>query len=287
MRPPDARPVGAPLRVGLIGFGAIGRTLWRLLAAQPQAMVCTGVLVRAGSGPATRSPSAAPSPSAPDADPPRFADLAALIAAGTDVIVECAGHAALREHGPRVLAAGVDLLVASVGALADPSLEAALREASARGGGRVRVPSGALGGLDALRAARLAGLEAVEYRSTKAPSAWRGTAAETLVDLDALREATVFLETDARDAALRFPQNANVAAAVALAGLGFERTRVRLEADPAARGNRHTIRAHGAFGLIEIVVEGRTLPDNPKTSVLAPHSLAAALFEARAAIGAA
>ena len=271
-----------PLRVGLIGFGAIGHTLWRLLVEHPEAVACTGVLVRRAAGQPMR---AGISGDAGVAGPARFTDVAALLATGPQVIVECAGHAALREHGTAVLAAGVDLLVASVGALADPGLEAALRAASARGGGRVRLPSGALGGLDALRAARLAGLESVEYRSTKAPSAWRGTAAEALVDLDALRAPAVFLETDARDAALRFPQNANVAAAVALAGLGFERTRVYLEADPGARGNRHTIRAQGAFGRIDVVVEGRTLPDNPKTSVLAPHSLAAALLEATAPFG--
>lgn len=257
------------IRVGAIGWGAIGRTLGRVLDARGASVVAALVRQRAAPG---------------AGDPPRVTSVDALLGAGVDVVVECAGHGALREHGARVLAAGRDLLVASVGALADPALQAALESAARAGGARLLVPSGALGGLDALAAARLAGLDEVAYESTKAPAAWRGTEAEALVDLDALDAPRAFLETDARDAARRFPQNANVAAAVALAGLGFERTRVRLVADPAAAGNRHRIVASGAFGRIDVQVLGRVLPDNPKTSVLAPHSLAHAVLNRGAAI---
>ena len=105
-----------------------------------------------------------------------------------------------------------------------------------------------------------------------------------MTDLDALQAPHAFLQTDARDAARRFPQNANVAAAVAIAGVGFEATRVTLVADPRATGNRHRIVAHGGFGLIDVTVEGRVLPDNPKSSVLAPHSLAHAVLNRAASI---
>jgi len=260
------------IRVAIIGWGAIGRMLARILAGHPETATVVGVLRRGEAAAAA-------------GEPPRMATAAALLAAGPGLVVECAGHAALREHGPAVLAAGHDLLVASVGALADPALEAALTAAARASGARLLVPAGALGGLDALAAARLAGLEHVAYESTKAPAAWRGTAAEALLDLDALDGPRAFLETDARDAARRFPQNANVAAAVALAGLGFERTRVRLVADPAAVGNRHRIEATGAFGRIDVVVLGRVLADNPKSSVLAPHSLAQAVLNRGAVIG--
>jgi aspartate dehydrogenase len=261
------------IRCAIIGWGAIGRMVARILAAHPDAAVVTGVLRRGAAAPALPG------------EPPRMATVAALLAPGVDVVVECAGHAALREHGPAVLAAGRDLLVASVGALADPLLEATLVAAARGSGARLLVPAGALGGLDALAAARLAGLDSVAYESTKAPAAWRGTPAEAMVDLDALHAPHTFLETNARDAARRFPQNANVAAAVALAGLGFERTRVRLVADPAAAGNRHRIEARGAFGEIDVLVLGRVLPDNPKSSVLAPHSLAHAVLNRGATIG--
>ena len=283
------------IRAALIGHGAIGRRLEAILAPRSDAVVLVAVLARRpGAGGAVGAGSAGGAGGAADAGgtaapggaigTARVASLDALLAARPDIVVECAGHAALREHGATVLARGHDLLVASVGALADPALEAALRTAALGSGARVLVPSGALGGLDALAAARLAGLDSVEYESTKAPAAWRGTPAETLVDLDALDAPRTFLETDARDAATRFPQNANVAAAVAIAGVGFEATRVRLVADPAAAGNLHRIVAHGPFGRIEVRVQGRVLADNPKSSVLAPHSLAHALLNRAAAI---
>jgi aspartate dehydrogenase len=83
----------------------------------------------------------------------------------------------------------------------------------------------------------------------------------------------VFYEGSAREAALDFPQNANVVAAVALAGIGFDRTRVKLMVDPDSTGNRHLVTASGPFGEISTEVLARTLPDNPKTSMLAPYSL--------------
>jgi aspartate dehydrogenase len=205
------------------------------------------------------------------------ADLDAFLAARPELVVEAAGHGALVQAGPATLRAGIDLLVASVGALADPAIEQALRAAARAGGARIRIPSGALGGLDALGAARLAGLDEVTYVSRKPPAAWRGTAAESLVDLAAVREPTVFLATTAREAARRFPQNANVAAAVGLAGIGLDRTRVELMVDPQVGGNRHRILARGAFGELDVSVEARVLPDNPKSSRMAPMSLLAAL----------
>jgi len=107
----------------------------------------------------------------------------------------------------------------------------------------------------------------------RSPNAWRGTHAEKLVDLGALTSATEFYRGTAGDAARLFPQNANVAATIALAGLGFERTEVSLNADPAAPGNIHLIEAEGAFGRMRVEMEGRPLPSNPKTSTLAALSV--------------
>jgi aspartate dehydrogenase len=135
------------------------------------------------------------------------------------------------------------------------------------------IPGGALGGIDAISAAREAGLTSVHYVGRKAPSAWKNTPAEELIDLDTVKQAQVFLECDARHAALQFPQNANVVAALALAGLGFDRTRVQLIVDPAARGNAHSFVAHGTFGEISATIQSSTLLSNPKTSVSAPYSL--------------
>lgn len=260
-------------RVVIIGYGAIGRTLDRLLQKGSAARV-VAVITLPEFADAAREEQRAPV----------FASVGEALGEKPTLFVECGGHGALRAHGEAVLQAGTDLLLASVGALSDPALESALCAAATRGGAQVLIPSGALGGLDALASARYAGLEEVRYTSIKAVKAWRGTHAETLVDLDKVDGPTAFFTGNARDAARLFPQNANVAAAVALAGRGFEGTSVVLTADPAAKGNRHRIEARGAFGMIDVTVEGKTLPDNPKTSMLAPMSMVRAIESRRAAL---
>jgi aspartate dehydrogenase len=245
------------LKIAVIGFGAIGSFLVDGLKSEPSIEVTSIFSI--------------PAPSTGGI--PVAGSIEELIASRPDLVVESAGHQALRQSGEAVLSAGLDLLVVSVGALADPALETKLRQAAARGGAQLLVPGGALGGLDALSTAREAGLESVEYAGRKAPAAWKGTAAEELVDLNSVASATTFLECDARTAALKFPQNANVVAALALAGLGFEKTKVRLIVDPAATGNNHSFTARGAFGEITSNIRSMTLPSNPKTSMLAPYSL--------------
>ena len=252
------------LRVGLIGGGSIARVIaQRIVSAHPQVeLVC-----------------------ALDIDPaqarargfteqvPLVDNIDAFLAHRPHLVAECAGHAGLLQFGSLVLGAGIDLLVASVGALADAALERRLREAAAAGAARIRIPSGAIGALDAIAAARVGGLTRVAYVGRKPVLAWRGTRADGAFDLDRIVAATVIFEGSAREAALAFPQNANVCAAVGLAGLGLDATSVRLIADPAARGNQHEVEAEGAFGTLRFQVTGTPLAENPKTSSLAAYSL--------------
>lgn len=247
---------GKPLKIAVIGCGAIGSFVIEQLNAEPAIEVTAVFSVPP---PATCSV-------------PVVTSMDELLSTGPELVVECAGHQALRECGEAVIRAGVDLLVVSVGALSDAALERSLREAASKGG-RLLIPGGALGGLDALSAAREAGLDSVEYSGRKAPAAWKGTAAEDMIALSSVTSAVTFLECDARTAARQFPQNANVVAALALAGLGFEKTKVRLIVDPAANGNHHSFVARGAFGEISASIRSTTLPSNPKTSLLAPFSL--------------
>ena len=201
-----------------------------------------------------------------------------LLAARPCLVVEAAGHGAVRACGPQILAARLDFLVTSVGALADESLHRALNEASAEGGALI-CSTGAIGGIDLLRAAKLSGLKDVAYTSRKPPLAWRGTLAEKLVDLAALKTETVFYEGSARGAARDFPQNANVAATLALAGAGFEATRVRLIADPAVSANVHEIGFTSACVDVALRIEGRAAPENPKTSLTTAYSVAAQILD--------
>ena len=108
--------------------------------------------------------------------------------------------------------------------------------------------------------------------------------ADTVLDLDSLREPAVFYRGNAREAARDYPRNANVAATLALATLGFERTEVELMADPAAGGNLHEIEAVSDVGSITIRIEGRVSPDNPRTSMVTPYSVVRAVLNRREAL---
>ena len=257
------------ISVGLIGFGAIGSVLADGLRRHGDRVRLAGVLVRSARVPET---SAQLGP-----DTPVLSSLADLLAVRADLIVECAGQGAVVEHGGTVLAHGTDLMIVSTGALARPGLLETLTATAEASHARLLVPAGAIAGLDGLGALRLAGLTSVTYTSAKPPLAWRGTPAENLVDLAALRERTTFFDASAREAAIAYPKNANLAATVALAGLGLDDTRVRLVADPAATGNTGTIEATSGAGDLLVTMAGRA-SDNPKTSASTAYSLLHAIL---------
>lgn len=253
-----------PHTVALIGGGSIARVIVRELLEHHRHVHLVGVLVH---DPARALERGLAKSVRLTSSLPEFLSWQPML------IAECAGHSGLAEYGAAVLEHGTDLVVASVGALADPELERTLRAAAAAGEARMRIPSGAVGGLDALASARWGGLSAVRYVGRKPVAAWRGTKAELAANLDQIAAATVIFEGSAREAALAYPQNANVAGAIALAGIGFDATRVTLIADPEARGNEHLIEAEGAFGNMSFSVTGTPMPGNPKTSSLAAYSL--------------
>jgi aspartate dehydrogenase len=135
------------------------------------------------------------------------------------------------------------------------------------------MPSGALGDMGALAAASLLQLDKVVHTIIKPPLAWKGTAAADVLDLDTLTDRTEFFSGTAREAADRFPQNANVAVISALSGIGLDRTRVVLVADPGASRNGHQVSASGAFGRLEMLLENEPLEANPKSSEMTALSL--------------
>lgn len=207
-----------------------------------------------------------------------FHDPLALVAWKPSLVVECASHSAVRNSVPVLLRAGINTVIVSIGSLSDPLLRSELEAAAVVGNSRLTVASGAIGGLDVLRAARLAELSSVQYVGTKPPVAWRGTAAETLCDLSSVSGRTVFFEGTAGEASRLFPKNANVTAAVALAGIGFEKTKVTLVADAQTHLNSHKVTACGAFGDFNICLHNEPLGQNPKTSRLAALSIEQAIM---------
>ena len=261
--------------VGLIGCGGMAQDVLAALRGAGNGVCIVGALARPGRRDEART---------------RLCEidiveaLDDLLARAPAIVAEVAGQAAVAEHGDVVLRKGVDCLVISVGALADPALFGRLKTAANDGHSRILLPAGAIGGIDAIAAMRVAGLTSVRYRSRKPPLAWRGTPAEQVVDLDTLTRRTVLYSGTAGEAAMLYPQNANVAAAVALAGLGFDATEVELVADPDAPGNVHEIEAEGAAGRFAIQLQGKPSRSNPKTSALAALSVARALLNERATI---
>jgi aspartate dehydrogenase len=243
------------LSVTLIGFGAIGRSLLARTHGHA-ALRITHVVV--------------PHDRVAQAQSVAGADVTVTDAVPADarLVLECAGHGALTDHVMPALSRGVECAVLSVGALSEPGLVEQLDDAARRGGTRLHLLSGAIGGVDAIAAARLAGLIDVTYTGRKPPQGWRGTPAEQQHDLGSLSEPTVILQATAREAARLYPKNANVAATIALAGLGLDATMVRLIADPGVTENVHEIAVRGAFGVMNLTMRGNPLPDNPKTSAL-------------------
>ena len=198
----------------------------------------------------------------------------ALLALHPDLVVECAGHRAIRAYGAEVLRGGCDLLVISTGALSDDFLRMELMASAEAGDAELILAAGAIGGIDLLGAAKLSGIESVSYTSRKPPKAWHGTPAERELNLNTISAETVLFDGSAREAALTYPQNANVAATVALAGVGLDATRVRLIADPKSKSNIHEIAVRSRCTNFSIRIVGNPSPTNPKTSVSAAYSLA-------------
>ncbi len=257
----------ARLTIALIGFGAIGRVVAERLVAAPGGARLVGVLVRSGGKEAR------------EILPPDVAlldGIGGLQDLAPDIVVECAGQEALAQYAPELLGAGIDVMAVSTGALARPGALEAWRAKAEAGGARLFIPAGAIAGLDGLGSHRLAGLTRVIYTSTKPPVAWRGTPAEKLLDLGSLQDKQTFFEGTAREAALAYPKNANLAATVALAGMGLDETRVRLVADPAAGGNTGVIEAESAIGTMRVEMAGQA-GANPKTSASTAYSLVHAL----------
>ena len=268
-----------PLRTALLGGGTIAR----LVLEQVRQGALPGIELIAVAGRSRSSPAAA---LARDFGVDYVVGGEALLAKRPDAVLEAASHEAVRQHLVRLLDAGIGVVVLSAGALADDTLRSDAEAAASRSGALLYVPSGGIGGLDALKTACLAGVDEASIQVAKPPAAWRGIpyVERSRVNLDALRGPVTLFEGPAREGVPHFPQNVNIAAVLALAGIGMERTRLKVVADPALTLNTHTIRVSGRCGRFTLVLENVPSPGNPKTSWLACYSALAALRELRAAV---
>lgn len=251
------------LQIAIIGRGAIAQYVYEAFQADYQIQVAAFVLRENG-----------------DLQRPKFSNKdcgvvtsISELSANIDLVADCGGHSGLIAHGPSALSRGIDVVTISSGALANDGVAAMLAEAADAGNARLKILSGAIGGIDVLAASNVGELKSVIYVGRKPPKGWLGSPAEDKCNLGNLREPFEHFHGTAREAAKLYPKNANVAATVALAGIGLDQTDVRLIADPMASGNIHEISAEGCFGSLQIKIEGNPLADNPKSSALAAMSM--------------
>jgi len=236
------------VKLGLIGHGAIGK---HIEAAGLDDVELVSVLVRRPRNDARLTH-----------DPERF------FAHRFDAVAECAGHEAVRAHGQRVLERGADFLVTSVGAFTDTVLFDRLLAAARANRRRLILPSAGIGALDILSSAAVGGLDSVTVTVRKDPSAWKGTVAESQCDLDALTEPTIVFDGPVREGARLYPQNVNISAAAAIAGLGLDLTRVVIVADPTISTHVVELEATGSFGCFTFREDVVVSEENRKTGKL-------------------
>jgi aspartate dehydrogenase len=196
--------------------------------------------------------------------------------AGTaDLVIECAPAALMDSIAQPVLRAGKKLLVLSAGALL-PRPE--LLELAKKHGGQIIVPTGALLGLDAVCAAAEGQIHSVQMTTRKPPNGLSGAPylVENRIQVDDVREPLRVFSGSARDAAKGFPANVNVAVALSLAGIGPDRTRIDIWADPTVTRNTHRIQVDSDSARIDMTIEN--IPsENPKTGRITALSVIAAL----------
>lgn len=255
--------------IGIVGCGAIGKALVHAVQSGKLSVRIAGVTSRTES-PAREFLSGF--------DPqPRYLPLADLVAAA-DMVVEAAGGAVVGNLAQRVFDAGKELMVISVGALLD---HPEIIEQSRRTGCRLYVPSGAIAGLDGIKSAVMGAITHVTHTTRKPPVGLEGAPflVERGLSLAGLKEEREVFSGSAREACRGFPANVNVTAAVSLAGIGPDQTRVKIFAVPGLLRNCHDIDVEGEFGKLHVHIEN-VPSENPKTGKLTALSIIRAVRDA-------
>jgi aspartate dehydrogenase len=255
----------AAKKVGVIGCGTIGRELAIAIdtgAVQNSSLVSLFDVVE-GNAQSLRAKLGS-------SQPLTFSSFEEFIKTDCKLVAEAASQEAVRRFASQILQAGKDLMVMSVGALADETLLTQLLKEAAKNDCRLYVPTGAIAGIDAIKAVRHL-LDTVILTTTKHPKALAGAPffETSKFKINEINERTLIYEGSASNAVKAFPANVNVAAVLSLAGIGVDRTKVRIVADPSFATNQHEITAKGSFGEFHFTVNNVPTPGNPKTSYLA------------------
>ncbi len=257
----------ADLSVAIGGLGAVGAAVARRLDRGIDGLRLAAV--------SAKNRGRAEAGMAAFANPVPVLDLADL-AAAADVIVECAPAEVFRNVAKPAVEHGRIFMPVSAGALLD---NMDLVDRARRTGARIVVPTGALIGLDAVNAAAEGNIESVVLETRKPPGGLAGAPylEENGIVIDGLTEPRLVFDGSARAGARGFPANVNVAAALSLAGIGPDRTRLRIWADPAVKRNTHTIEVEADSARFRMTIENVPSLENPRTGRITPLSVIAAL----------
>jgi len=257
------------IKIGIVGCGAIGKVIARAVDRGDVPGAVNGAICDRKQEPTEQF-------CATLKQEPPVLPLTELVQR-VDLVVECASAAAVPDVATAALNAGRDLMLLSVGALHDEELLSRLREKARDAGRSIYLPSGAIAGLDGIKAAGMAGLDEVVLTTRKPPRSLMGAPGLDDEDFSSLTGEKIIFEGPASEAVKLLPANVNVAASLSLAGIGFERTLVRVVVDPEADRNEHHLVVTGEFGRLEVKVQNVQCPDNPRTSYLAALSAIATL----------
>lgn len=254
-----------PRKVGLVGCGTIGRELAMAISAGKieGAQLVSIFDVVSSQSEKLRLEIKQDRPSA-------FQDWEKFLASDTDLVIEAASQQAVKDFASDILESGKDIMIMSVGALADEQFLSKLLRGAEQSDTRIYIPTGAIAGIDAVKSVHGL-LDSVTLTTTKSPKSLAGAPffQTSKIELDKIKTKTVIYEGNASDAVKAFPANVNVAAVLSLAGLGIKKTKVKIVADPDTKVNQHEITASGSFGEFQITVRNVPSPSNPKTSYMA------------------
>lgn len=187
-----------------------------------------------------------------------------------DIVVEAASQHALTSYLNSIISMKKDVLVMSVGAFANPEFFSQIIKNVEKNDINLYLPSGAIAGIDAIKSVR-SSISYVTITTTKNPISLKDSPffKKTNLTIDSIKKRTLIFEGSAIEAVQNFPANVNVAALLGLAGIGIEKTKVNVIADPSLRINKHEIKVIGKFGELIVRVKNVPSPTNPKTSYLA------------------
>jgi aspartate dehydrogenase len=191
-----------------------------------------------------------------------------------DIVVEAASQNALTSYLNSIIQLKKDVLVMSVGAFANSEFFSQVIKNVEKNDINLYLPSGAIAGIDAIKSVR-SSISYVTLTTTKNPNSLKDSPffKKTNLTIDSIKKRTLIFEGSAVEAVQNFPANVNVAALLGLAGIGIEKTKVNVIADPSLRINKHEIKVIGKFGELIVRVKNVPSPTNPKTSYLAILSI--------------